>query len=612
MNDGDDTAAKAAENEHPSEASPDAPPEGRSPAARAIGALRTARAKVNAFLARVDPNDDPTAEPLTLLPLLALAVTLTAAVYMYWRFKFQPMQDLGHHVGLSAVVTDFDRPGSLYPGLYDRPDPLNANALYYFFSGWLGRLIGVVPACRLGMTLYVVGVPLANLFALRVFGRSAWPAILSVPLVFWNMNFVGGFANLLFAGPFLVLSVPALYRALARPSWKRAAFAALIYVLVFLSHAHAFLWAGFLGFTLTFGLFVATIVGFRVRPDEPPPPAAPVWSWAFWRPRLVGAGKIAGWAAASVAPSLLVFYRWYGWAFGEGRDAGAVTQVTSGLDNDFGAEFKTPGALFHDIGNYAIKITTPDTDLLLFWKLGFLVAVAMILSRLVAWRRPPVMEMAFALTFFSYFLMPEAIDTNPVVGSRQIGIATWFLAALASPVPAHVSRLARYVVIGATAWLTSDFMDAWWQALRAFQQTEVVGLDYVLEAAPPRQHLHFVKVMPDTSMVFKWKPLWHVDKYYMAEKFGQVADNPALVSTSSIRYKAGVDFHRILAHSSDWPSWEHLWRTHELVLTHGWRPTPAQLDEAKRHAVLIRKAGNYQLWRKKGPWFTGEGPADGT
>ena len=70
------------------------------------------------------------------------------------------------------------------------------------------------------------------------------------------MNFVGGFANLLFAAPFMVVTMPVFYRTLVAPTWKRIAASAALFVAVFLSHAHAFLWLGVLSFTLTVAFFV--------------------------------------------------------------------------------------------------------------------------------------------------------------------------------------------------------------------------------------------------------------------------------------------------------------------------------------------------------------------
>ncbi len=559
---------------------------------RLVGEVRRrsapVREPVQRVLARIDPCDDPDAEPLGFMPLVALVVGLSYSMWIYWRWKFQPMQDLGHHVGMSAIVADWGRAGSLYTDLYERPNPFNANSLLYTVAGYLGRITGVTFAFRLCMSFYLVGVPLANLYALRVFGRSAWPSLLAVPLVY-NMNYVAGFANLLFAGPFFVMSVPLLYRVLERFSWKRLAAVAVTYVCIFLSHAHVFLWAGALGATLT-------LVTYFVRLFQRD---------RTWRQRLVGAWKAAGIAVLAVVPSLLLFWRWYDWAFGKGRDEGAVTAVASGIDQNFGAYFKPPQNLWHDLPMYSLKIFVSDEDILLMWKLGLLVACALALSRLGKWKKPPVMELAFALTVGSYFVLPEAIDTNPVVGSRQMGIALWVLPALVTPVMPSVSRLARWtIIVGMVLFVRQFFMD-WFQHLVKFERTEAAGIEYVLQQTPPRQTLHLVRIINDYSKIFAWKPNWHVEKYYMADKFGQVAENPGIVSTSAIRYRKGIDPHRITMHGNEWPSWPAIWDHNELVMVHGWTPTEAQLEEAKKHGRRIRKEGDWELWRKHGDWETG-------
>lgn len=547
---------------------------------------------VRRLLRRIDPAGRDADEPLALLPLVVFGIALATSVEMFWRYKFQPMQDYGHHVGLSAVVADWGRPGSLYTELYDAPDPLNANSLLYTFAGYLGRIIGVTTACQVGMTLYVAGVPLALLYGLRVFGRSPWPAVLSVPLVY-NMNFIAGFANLLFAAPFMVLVVPVFYRLLTAPTWKRFVASALLFIAIFLSHAHVYLWTGALTVALTLGVFVVRLGQRQVDVVR----------------RIKRAFGAAGIALASALPSLLIFLRWYDWAFGEGRESGSVTVVTKGLDEGFDAYFKPLPGLFQDLYAYAGHIFRSEEDLVIQYELVLLGLVALSAGRLFRSKRPPVLELAFVMTFASYFYMPEAIATNPVVGSRQIGIALWFFAAIACPVPKNVSRLARWAVIGGILYITYEYLHIWHDKLVEFEHTEAAGLEYVLEPAPYRQRMHYVKVKSDWSDIFQWRPVWHVEKFYMADKLGQVADNPAIVSTSSIRYREGVDPHRITVHGSDWPSWQTLWDNYELVLVRGWDPVPSQLDLAKKHAVRVRKQGDWELWRKKGAWQQGLGEA---
>jgi hypothetical protein len=66
------------------------------------------------LLRRLDPCEDPAAEPVTRAQVLALLLATGAAAFFWLRWKFQPMQDLGHHVGLAAVTSDWGRPGSIY------------------------------------------------------------------------------------------------------------------------------------------------------------------------------------------------------------------------------------------------------------------------------------------------------------------------------------------------------------------------------------------------------------------------------------------------------------------------------------------------------------------
>ncbi len=542
----------------------------------------SAQARVRAFLDRLDPNDSDTADPLSVPALLALAVALAVSVSMFVRWRIQPMQDLGHHLALSAVVADHARPGSLYPALYEPFDFLAANSLLYTVAGYGGRLVGVTAAVRACMVFYLAGVPLATLYALRVFGRSPWGAVLSVPLVY-NMCFVAGFANFLFAAPLLVLGVPWFYRALIDPTYQRLLPAAALFVLVFLAHAHAYLWLGVLcsGITLTMTAGVLTS-------DEP----------GSERLRLAGTTAVAG--LACVAPSLLLFGHWYQRAFGESRLAGGVLTATASAAEGFGATYPSMRDLFIYLPLYAMKTLVSDEDLAIYVVLGVLVLLALTIARSHRYDRPPVLEFCCALTFVSYFFLPEHLSGHDVLGSRQPSIALWFLPAFVSPVPLSSSRLGRALVIGGIVCIVAAWLETWHDDLVRFQ-TEANGLEEVLAAAPPRKRLHYVKMEPE-SAYFAWKSFWHVDKFYMADKFGTVADTPGLLSTSAIRYREGIDIHRVTDHADDWPENPEIWDNFDLILVHDWTPAEEDMDEALRRGHLLAKKGLWQLWE------TGPGP----
>jgi hypothetical protein len=208
------------------------------------------------------------------------------------------------------------------------------------------------------------------------------------------------------------------------------------------------------------------------------------------------------------------------------------------------------------------------------------------------------MELACALTFVSYFFLPEHAGGQAVIGSRQIGFALWFASPFFTPVPGRVSLLARGVVIGATTWLTVFHLSHWHALLVRFQKEEVAGFEEVLAAAPPRKHLHYVNNLPGSG-VFPLNAFWHVEKWYMTDKLGQCNENPAWGGMNSIRYKKSYDYHRPTNHSSSWVLDDEIWDNHELILTHHFKPSEAELAIAREKGELLAKQGTWQLWRSK-------------
>jgi hypothetical protein len=103
---------------------------------------------LDALVRRLDPCEDPTADPLTAAELGALLAATSVAVFLFLGWKFQPMQDLGHHLAMASVYADWGREDSLYTDLYTPPDRLAANSLLYTVAGALGPWLGVTRAVR--------------------------------------------------------------------------------------------------------------------------------------------------------------------------------------------------------------------------------------------------------------------------------------------------------------------------------------------------------------------------------------------------------------------------------------------------------------------------------
>jgi hypothetical protein len=265
------------------------------------------------FVRKIDPNDDPSAEPISVPARVVLLLATTVSTWMFLRWKIQPTQDFGHHLAMVAVVADYHHPDSLYPAIYKPFDWLSTNSLLYSVAAILGQLISPSLAFRLCMASYVGGMPLVTLWSLRVFGRSAWGAILAV---------------------------------------------------------------------------------------------------------------------------------------------------------------------------------------------------------------------------------------------------------------------------------------------KKFQRDEAYGLEEVLAAAPPRMRMHYVNILPQ-SRYFTQNSFWHVEKWYMIEKFGQCSENIAFFAMNSIRYRKSYNIHRIPMHVNEWPRNNEIWNNNDLVLTHRWKPSPADLALANKRGEQLAKKGDWELWRTR-------------
>src|SRR5207244_1057622 len=120
-------------------------------------------------------------------------------------------------------------------------------------------------------------------------------------------------------------------------------------------------------------------------------------------------------------------------------------------------------------------------------------------------------------------------------------------------------------VVCGILWVVRSDLHDWRENLVKFENEEMAGFDWVMQAAPARERLHYVKLDSD-SKYFTWRPFLHVEKMYMGERLGQVADTPAILSTAAIRLKPGVEVHRLVGHSTNWPEQEEIWDYFDLVL----------------------------------------------
>jgi hypothetical protein len=161
-----------------------------------------------------------------------------------------------------------------------------------------------------------------------------------------------------------------------------------------------------------------------------------------------------------------------------------------------------------------------------------------------------------------------------------------------------VSRLGRWVAVALILVFTARTLRTWHEHLVEFESKEVAGLEWVMASAPPRQRIHYVKLDIE-SHYFAGRPFAHVEKVYMGDRFGSSSDTPGILTTSFVRFKEGVDIHRVLYHGPEWPDDPEIWQNFDLILTRRWAPSADLRAAAEEHGELLRKMGDWELWRSK-------------
>ncbi len=471
------------------------------------------------------------------------------------------------HAAHVRYVSEWGRSDSVYAGLFESPDLLAANTLFYSLGGALARVFNALSVARfLVGSMYIVGYPLVILYSLRAFGRSLWGAILANALVFERF-YISGFAAELIGYPLGLLAITLFYRLLRRTTLGRAAFLAVLLALVFLAHVFIFFWTGAV-------LALMSIV------------AAPF----ALRAGLRSFGRTAGGVLLAIAPSLALCARWF-------LKSGARYGVATAGAPDQTTYLPAPEA-FRRIADYLAFGKPPHEQVLLTWFL-LLVGVAVALGRLEQRRQPPVLELVCVGTFFSYFLLPEHVRNESVVNMRQLGHAMWLTPALVGPVSVRASRLARYAVISGILLYSYARTSFWHQSLVGFEG-EARGLEQVLAQAPPGKRLDFPNLGLESNYINNGNAFLHAEGYYVACCGGLIWDVPGADDPHWwLRFRPGKRPLPDRALGQDWSLRPRLWDNFDLVLVHGWRPSTLARQAAERDASLIATSGDWQLWGKK-------------
>ncbi len=530
------------------------------------------------LLRRLDPAPRPL--PVSRVFLACFTLAVLATVWLLWANKYLPGQDIPYHAYCSRVWQDGGVPGSPY-ALYEPRHPLEANTLLFSVTALLGVFGNVFTAYRIVCGYYLIGLPLACLYALRAFGRSPWGSLVAFPLCYTEV-FAAGYANMSFAAPTFVVALVEYRRFVLAPTWRRGVVVALLFVAVFLSHAQVYLWLGAL--VLLYSLVVLVIRTLRVASGGPGGDVR-------------GLVVTVGGALAVAAPSIVVFARWYARGYGAGSSVGGAGNHVSFTK----AMSYLPFAQKFMAGSVQAFDATPD-PYETAWLLGVLAVLvfSLALGRAERDRTAPLPEIAVMLSALSYFVLPDEV-AGQLVGVRHLYFAFWLLPIAIVPVSFRVSKVRSVAVIAALLFWTVGRMTMLGDHLRKFTREEMAGFDKIVAAAPRTPGLRVAyAAMNARSPNWLTSPTYHAYAFLDAQRsYDGPLEFSDRNSIAAVRYTDGPPLPvKHLYGNENWPADPQIWQ-YDLVLVNRWAPTGAQRATAEQHGSLVASAGNWQLWQTR-------------
>ena len=517
---------------------------------------------------------DPAPGPGVPKPSFAFMVCLLGLVFLtVWLLvtnRYLPGTDTPYHAFCSRVWIDAGKAGTPYAG-YEPRHLLEANTLLYDVAGIFSIVMRPFTAYRITCAWYFLGLPLACLYALRAFGRSPWGSLLAFPLCY-NESFASGYMCFNFAAPTFVLAIVEYVRFTSRPTVRRGALVAVLFILVFLSHAHVYLWLGAL-------VGVITVIAFAKRLGALAP---------------LDAGRLVLVCTAVGLPSLLMFRAWYTRGYGQGHAVGGTAEVklSDSMSSLPLAQKFTGGILQTFTGSlhpYEVHFVIA---------LGVIVVLAMGLARAQGDRVSTAPEIALVLTAVSYFVLPDSV-AGQMVAARQWYMVAWLLPLVVAPVLFRIAPgraltvvLAIAVWTGTRMWVVSDY-------LHKYSTTEMVGLDHLARTAPREPGLTIAYAGVDAASE-NWRTSHgHSYGFVAAERDYEGPLEPSDKNAiAAVRYTSGPPLP--IKHIYNNPMWyvdPEIWR-YDLVLVRRWKPTHEQKSAAAAQADLVAAGGDWELWRR--------------
>ena len=430
-----------------------------------------------------------------------LVLAFVAALLANWAplvvSEYLPFTDLSGHMGLAGALAHWDDAAALIPAYFERDIRLIPGVLFEAFTFALHPLLGVPAATNLFIALFcVAGVPLALLYALRVFRCDPRLCLLAFPFLYHRCIWYG-FVNFAASVPLLLLSLGLLEQCLEdgrAGALKRRRFVALALTAFLTVAAHAF------GAMVLFGLGLLLIL--------------------LSIPRLSTLGAVL----ASLAPALAYLLRWLRTGTHTGSPSGLVAQITGSL-RPIGGSLDlfyqwTINGLGNDVDQYVFIAGAAGLAASLAFAIAHRARHKEKSPFPLRLRAKPVVLLSATLIMF--LLLPMELQTPYwwAVAVRLVPLA-WLLAALALPeasrrTPAWALAPALAAGIFYGGYLAYDFR-AW------FRNVEMAGLNQVVDAIPKGARVHALWPPFDHEKHYAHYPIAFAANYYVVRRGGIVS-----------------------------------------------------------------------------------------
>jgi hypothetical protein len=426
-------------------------------------------------------------------PWIAFGICALASLVPLWSAKYLPMVDLPQHAALVSAWLHYDDPEMRFADQFEI-HLFTPYVLTYLAAVWMARLVGVLAALKILVSVAVVGLPLAMMRHLARRGGDPWWALWGFPLSF-GLSFRWGFVSYIVAAPLCVLFVDEGDRYAREPSRRRAVALAVLGVVLFFTHL----------LVLAQAVVIVAVLVLLRAPDlrravvRLAPLAAPIVLAALWAALAAGSDpKVRDWE----------------WGFRWSR----LTMM--------------PALLFD--APWPPDLSVPVIDHLAA-ALALVLAVAVTLAR-PAPARDAAAWVPFTVTFGLYLLGPSNAFSSVMVSDRfALFLVPFALSALGAgvdPGPRRASRaLTVAAALAAMALLTVSF--------RGFDAVEMAPVDRLSRLVARGRRLVTLVFVPGSEFAPGPPVLAHVGGWTQAEKGGTFATNFGSHVNLPVQYRPG-------------------------------------------------------------------------